>query len=118
MQPIQKVVRDPANPVKNLQVQKSIKKFLSSCHESPLRDVDPGNKLLKNYEQETIDCKSPNSTNVKFWKQSLPNLERVSSKIKCIALAGDIESFEKKMPKIDKNKGNLWFKNLKVVNRT
>jgi hypothetical protein len=118
LQPIQKIVREEINPVKNLQVQKSIKKFMNSCQESPVRDVDPGNKLLKNYEQEEIDCKSPNSTGVKFWKRSLPNLERVSSKIKCIALAGDIEDFEKNIPKVEKNKGNLWYKNLKVVNRT
>ena len=115
LQPIQKVTRNDASPAENLKVQKSIRRLREAEFENKeVVDIDPGNKLLNEYEQQDIDCKSPQSTSIKFWKRSLPKLEKVASKINCMKLDYEIKDFEARIP-AEKNKGSLWFKNLKFM---
>lgn len=113
MQPVKKVIRNYENPNQNLIVQKSIKRFINSdVRYNEFKDIDPGNKLLQGFKQDDLECKSPVSTGVKFYKKSLPNLAKISGKMNCILISQEIQEFEKKIPKQEKNKGNLWYKNL------
>lgn len=113
MQPVKKVVRDLEKPIQNLSVQKSIRRLLEVGNsERIIRDIDPGNRLLQDFEVDEPEVRSPVSTGVKFFKQSLPNLAKVSGKINCILISQEIQEFEKKIPELHKKKGNLWYKNI------
>lgn len=113
MQPVKKVTRTYENPTQSLRVQKSIKHLMNSeVRYREFKDIDPGNRLLHDFKQDDSECKSPVSTGVKFYKKSLPNLAKISGKMNCIMISQEIREFEKKIPKQEKNKGNLWYKNL------
>ena len=113
MQPVHKIIRVENKPISNLNYQKSIARMLEKFNDSKVpTDIDPGNKLLSNYESEISNCESPTSTKVNFLKNSQPNFSKIGSKIKCILISSEIKEFEKRMPKPVKNRGNHWYKML------